>query len=244
MSTQHTQPEADRSQHTQPPPDGGDASVPPAAEASQTPEAKPTRILLVRHGVNDYVKQGLLAGRTPGVHLNDEGRAQAVALAERLASEPIVAIYSSPLERCVETAAPLARRLDIEPMIVDDIIETGCGEWTGQALEALRQDPAWQQVQISPSSFRFPNGESMLEVQARMVAALQRLAQRHAGELIVLVSHSDPIKEAVAFHVGMPLDAFQRLEVSPASITELVFNSFHVRLARLNDTAHVPNCVL
>jgi len=243
MHTQPTDTEADKGQFAQLPADG-EPSGAAGSDAAQPPEPKPTRILLVRHGVNDYVKQGLLAGRTPGVHLNDEGLAQAAALAGRLASEPIAAIYSSPLERCLETAAPLAQKLNLEPVIAEDVIETGCGEWTGQALEALRQDPAWQQVQSSPSSFRFPDGESMLEIQARMVAAIQRLAHRHAGEVIVLVSHSDPLKLAIAYHIGMPLDTFQRLDISPASISELVFTSFHVRLARLNDTAHVANCVL
>ena len=242
MNTLPTAAEPDRRSTALPPADGEPSAS--AAPGARPPEPKPTRILLVRHGANDYVKQGLLAGRTPGVHLNDEGLRQAAALADRLACEPIVAIYSSPLERCLETAAPLAQRLNLHPVIVDEIVETGCGEWTGQSVEGLRQHPSWQQVQFSPSSFRFPDGESMVETQARMVGALQRLAGRHAGEAIVVVSHSDPLKLAIAFHIGMPLDAFQRLEISPASISELVFNSFHARLARLNDTAHVANCVL
>lgn len=217
----------------------------PAADAPAGGEPKPapqppTRILLVRHGVNDYVKKGLLAGRTPGVHLNTDGQAQAQAVAERLGGEKIAAVYSSPLERCQETATPLAERLGLELRLLEDVKETDCGAWTGQALEELRKAETWQQVQINPSGFRFPDGESMLEIQARMVAALERLSREHKGETIAVFSHSDPIKLAVAFYVGMPLDLFQRLDVSPASVSELDFTPLRVRLARLNDCAHVP----
>jgi probable phosphomutase (TIGR03848 family) len=216
-----------------------------AAQPAETPPQPPTRILLIRHGVNDYVKKGLLAGRTPGVHLNEDGQAQAQAVAERLsaasaAGEKIGAVYSSPLERCQETATPLAERLGLELRLLEDVKETDCGEWTGQALEELRKAETWQQVQLNPSAFRFPGGESMLEIQARMVIALERLSREHKGETIAVFSHSDPIKLAVAFYVGMPLDLFQRLDVSPASISELDFSPLRVRLARLNDCAHVP----
>lgn len=210
------------------------------AAAEKTPAPPPTRILLIRHGINDYVKKGLLAGRTPGVHLNADGQAQAQAVAERLAGEKIAAVYTSPLERCRETAAPLAERLGLELHLLDDVKETDCGEWTGQALEELRKAETWQQVQINPSGFRFPGGESMLEIQARMVVALERLSRERQGETIAVFSHSDPIKLAVAFYVGMPLDLFQRLDVSPASISELDFSPLRVRLVRLNDCAHVP----
>jgi probable phosphoglycerate mutase len=212
-----------------------------AAEPQQKPAPQPpTRILLIRHGVNDYVKKGLLAGRTPGVRLNEDGQAQAQAVAERLGTEKIAAVYTSPLERCQETATPLAERLGLELRLLEDVKETDCGEWTGQALEELRKAETWQQVQINPSAFRFPNGESMLEIQARMVTALESLQREHAGQTIAVFSHSDPIKLAVAYYAGMPLDLFQRLDVSPASISELDFTPLRVRLVRLNDCAHVP----
>jgi probable phosphoglycerate mutase len=223
---------------TTPEPQNG---TPSATDAEPKPAPQPpTRILLIRHGVNDYVKKGLLAGRTPGVHLNEDGRAQAQAVAERLAGEKLAAIYSSPLERCQETATPLAERLGLELRLLEDVKETDCGGWTGQALEELRKAETWQQVQINPSAFRFPDGESMLEIQARMVGALERLSREHKGETIAVFSHSDPIKLAVAYFVGMPLDLFQRLDVSPASISELDFTPLRVRLVRLNDCAHVP----
>ena len=224
-----------------------DAGVPQAETADQAPPAPrpPTRILLIRHGINDYVKKGLLAGRTPDVHLNEDGQAQALAVAGRLAGDDagqrkISAVYSSPLERCRETAEPLTAQLGLELRLLDDVKETDCGEWTGQALEELRKAESWQQVQVNPSGFRFPNGESMLEIQARMVAALERLQREHTGETIAVFSHSDPIKLAIAFYVGMPLDLFQRLDVSPASVSELDFSPLRVRLVRLNDCAHVP----
>lgn len=200
----------------------------------------PTRILLIRHGINDFVQKRLLAARTPGVHLNAEGQAQAVALAERLSDAQLAALYSSPLERTRETAAPLAQRLGLDVQILDGIIETDCGAWTGQSVEALSQTELWKQVQIQPSRFRFPGGESMAEIQARMVAALEMLLAAHPGQAVAVVSHSDPIKLAIAYYTGMPLDLFQRLEIAPASISEIEFAGLRPRLVRLNDCSHIP----
>jgi len=197
------------------------------------------RILLLRHGINDYVKAHRLAGRTPGVHLNEEGNAQAAALAERLASLAIAAVYSSPLERARETAAPAAARLGLTVQLLDGVKETDCGEWTGQPLDDLSQSDLWRQVQSCPSVFRFPGGESFVEIQARMVAALDFVRLAHPGQTVAVFSHADPIKLAVAFYLGTPLDLFQRIEVAPASITELVFEPCKPRLARLNDCAHI-----
>ena len=214
-----------------------------STEKCTTPQA--TRILLVRHGINDYVQKGLLAGRTPGVHLNEEGQRQASALAERLRCEKIGAIYSSPLERCQETASPLAACLGLLVHTLDDVQETDCGSWAGQPLEELRKTEEWQQVQFNPSRFCFPGGESMAEIQARMVSALESLLQQHTNETIAVISHSDPIKLAVAYYLGMALDLFQRLEVSPASISELDFSPLRTRLVRINDSAHLTpaSCV-
>jgi probable phosphomutase (TIGR03848 family) len=201
---------------------------------------KPTRVLLIRHGTNDYVKNGLLAARTVGVHLNEEGRAQAEALAQRLADTQITAIYMSPLERTRETAAPLGGCLGLEPQILLEVLESDCGEWTGQKLEDLRKLDNWRQVQAHPSAFRFPGGESFLDIQTRMVGALTRLSTEHAEQTIAIVTHSDPIKVAVAYYMGMALDLFQRLDIAPASITELDFSPMQTRLVRLNDCCHVP----
>jgi probable phosphomutase (TIGR03848 family) len=210
------------------------------SESTEKVAPKITRILLIRHGINDYVAKGLLAGRSPGVHLNPQGQGQAAALAGRLGGQSIAAIYSSPLERCQETALPLAARLGLELHTLEDVKETDCGDWTGMALEELRKTDLWQQVQINPSGFRFPNGESFFEIQFRMVASIERLHREHAGSTVALVSHSDPIKLAIAYYLGVALDLFQRLEVSPASISELDFSPLRVRLVRLNDCSHVP----
>jgi probable phosphomutase (TIGR03848 family) len=197
------------------------------------------RILLIRHGTNDYVKAHRLAGRTPDVHLNDEGAAQAAALAERLASLPIVAMYSSPLERARETAAPTASRLGLAVQLLDGVKETDCGEWTGQPLDELSKSDLWRQVQGCPSIFRFPDGESFAEIQARVVDAVDSVRLAHPAQTVAIFSHADPIKLAVAYYLGTPLDLFQRIEVSPASITELAFAPCRPTLARLNDCAHI-----
>jgi probable phosphoglycerate mutase len=198
-----------------------------------------TRILLIRHGLNDYVKEHRLAGRTPGVHLNAEGLAQAAALAERLGSAALAAIYSSPLERACETAAPLAGRHGLTVHLLDGVMETDAGAWTGQSLDELSKDDLWRQVQGCPSLFRFPRGESFVEIQARVVAAVECVRLAHPEQTVAIFSHADPIKLAVAFYLGTPLDLFQRIEVAPASITELVFAPCRPRLARLNDCAHI-----
>jgi probable phosphomutase (TIGR03848 family) len=197
-----------------------------------------TRILLIRHGLNDYVKEHRLAGRTPGVHLNAEGLAQAAALAERLGAAALAAIYSSPLERACETAAPVAGRHGLTVQSLDGVLETDCGAWTGQSLDELSKDDLWRQVQGCPSLFRFPGGESFVGIQARVVAAVESVRLAHPEQTVAVFSHADPIKLAVAFYLGTPLDLFQRIEVSPASITELVFEPCRPRLARLNDCAH------
>lgn len=201
---------------------------------------KATRVLLVRHGMNDYVKTHRLAGWTPEVHLNYHGRLQAAAVAERLASEPIVAVYSSPLERTVETAEAIARSHDLPIVTVEAIGETRCGEWTGQLVEDLVKTDLWKVIQTMPSRARFPGGESFAEIQHRFVTSLDALVANHPEQTIVVVSHSDPIKLALAYYIGQPLDLFQRTVIQPASISELEFNGLAPRLIRTNDCAHLP----
>lgn len=195
-------------------------------------------LLLVRHGENDYVKTGKMAGHLPGVHLNEHGQKQALELADSLANLPVKAIYSSPLDRARETAAPLAGRLGLEVQIRAGLVETGVGDWTGQELKSLRKQPDWKIVQESPSRFRFPNGESFLECQARMVTTVEAILQDHTPEeLVICVSHGDPIKLLATYHLGMPLDHFQRLACEPASVTALMFAGRGVLLVKLNQRA-------
>ena len=192
-------------------------------------------ILLIRHGENDYVKKARMAGRLPGVHLNDHGKAQAHALAEKLANAPIKAIYSSPLERAMETAAPLAETLKLEVQIRPGLMETDIGEWSGLTWKSLRRLKVWRTVQSAPSLFRFPGGESFAETQQRICREIETICAEHEPkDVVACVSHADPIKLATAFYIGLPLDNFQRLSVSPASITALSIGETSSHLLNLN----------
>ncbi|MGD2057731.1 MAG: histidine phosphatase family protein [Anaerolineales bacterium] len=197
-----------------------------------------TLIYLIRHGHNAYVEKGRLAGRLPGVHLSDRGRAQADKLGELLAGSDLKAVYASPLERAMETAEPIATAAGLSVIPNDGLLETDCGKWQGKTLKALHRRKLWPIVQAAPSRARFPEGESFLEAQARIVSELEKLRHRHHQKkaIIACVFHSDPIKLAIAHYLGMPLDMFQRIVVEPASISALAIGSNHVRLLRLNDT--------
>lgn len=197
-------------------------------------------LLLIRHATNDWVGKKL-AGWTPEVHLNDEGRAQAAALVERLADVPLAAVYSSPLERTLETAQPLAEALGLEIQVREALGEARFGEWTGRELETLKNEDLWPVVQVYPGGARFPGGESMREVQARLVAELDAIRDAHPEQTVAVVSHSDPIKMAVAHYLGLPLDLFQRIAVSPASVTAFTFSRFGPHLVCLNHTASLPS---
>jgi probable phosphomutase (TIGR03848 family) len=196
-------------------------------------------LLLIRHALNDWVGKRL-AGWTPDVHLNDEGRAQAAALAQRLAGAPLAAVYSSPLERTLETAQPLAEAHGLTVEMREGLGETRYGDWTGRSLKELKDEALWPVVQVYPGGARFPGGESMREVQARMVAELDAIRDAHPGQTVAVVSHSDPIKMAVAHYAGLPLDLFQRLSISPASVTAFAFTRFGPRLVCLNHTESLP----
>jgi probable phosphoglycerate mutase len=192
-------------------------------------------LLLIRHGENDYVKQGKLAGRLPGVCLNETGRQQAQRLAELLSKAPLKAVYASPLERALETAAPLAQAHGLDVQVRSALVEIDIGAWTDQPLKALRRRREWKTVQLAPSRFRFPGGETFAECQQRMVNELEALCQLHADkDILACVSHADPIKLAVAYYLGLPLDHFQRLSVSPGSITALQLGENNAVLLALN----------
>lgn len=199
-----------------------------------------TQLLLIRHAVNDWVGKNRLAGWTPGVHLNDEGRRQAEALAERLARAELKAIYSSPLERTRETAEIIARPHGLPIRIREGVGEARYGEWTGQKLEDLSKTELWRVVQFHPSGARFPEGEALREMQARAVAEVDAIGAHHPEEMVAVVSHSDVIKSVIAHYAGMHLDLFQRLVISPASLSILAFGKMGPRLVRLNDTSHIP----
>ena len=185
----------------------------------------PTLLLLVRHGQTPTTGDRL-PGRARGLHLSDEGRAQAQAVAERIAALPKVdAVYASPLERTRETAGFIAARRDLRVTPERGLLECDFGDWTGGELKTLRKAPEWRTVQRYPSGFRFPNGESFVEMQARVISTLERLRHSHPGGTVVAVSHADPIKAATAAAVGTHLDLFQRIVISPCSVTAISFSN-------------------
>lgn len=187
-----------------------------------TQDSPGTLVLLVRHGLTPTTGR-LLPGRAPGLHLSEAGAAQASALAERLAGLRLDALYSSPLERARETAAPTAAARGLDVIVDDGLVECEFGDWTGRELTELAQLPEWDAVQKTPSTFRFPDGESFAGMQARIVDAVERLRARHVGASIACFSHADPIKVALAHFLGTPLDAFQRIAVDTASVSALWF---------------------
>jgi len=192
-------------------------------------------LLLIRHGENDLAKRGVLAGRMPGVHLNETGRGQAQALADALRRLPIKIVYSSPLERAVETAEPLAKALGVRLQRDAGLLESNVGRWEGKSVRRLALGRYWRIVQHSPSRATHPGGESFMQTQTRVVSALEAIcATSKPGDMIACVLHSDPIKLAVAHYIGLPLDHFQRLACDPASVTLLAIGPGSARLMWLN----------
>ncbi|MFM7962800.1 MAG: MSMEG_4193 family putative phosphomutase [Actinomycetota bacterium] len=197
---------------------------------------KPTLVLLVRHGTTPTTGK-VLPGRARGLHLAASGKAQAQRVAERIAElGSIAAIYSSPLERARETAAPIARITRKAVRVERGLIECDFGAWTGQSLRRLMKKPEWSTVQRAPSMFRFPQGESFVEMQNRMVGALDRIRRRHSGKTVVCVSHADTIKAAVAQATGTPLDLFQRIVISTCSVTAILYTDSAPIVLTVNST--------
>ena len=201
---------------------------------------RPTVVLLVRHGQTPTTGK-LLPGRAAGLHLSDAGQAQAKAVAERLATvKKIDAIYASPLERTKETAAPIAEALGLKVTIDKGLLEADIGDWTGQEFKTVRKAPEWKLVHSYPSGFRFPGGESFVEMQTRIVSALERLRAAHPGQTIVAVSHADTIKAAVAHALGTHLDLFQRIVISPCSVTAIAYGDGGPTVLSVNSVAEGP----
>lgn len=194
-----------------------DESTPPPA-----PVRPATLVLLVRHGQTPTTGS-VLPGRAPGLHLSDRGREQAERVADRLAGLAVDALYSSPMERACETAEPTAARTGLSVKHDAGLLECDFGGWTGAAIADLAALPEWQTVQHSPSQFRFPDGESFPEMQARIVGSVETLRDAHAGGVVVCFSHADPIKAAVAHALGTPLDLFQRIFISPGSVSAISY---------------------
>ena len=209
----------------------------PDTAAPAEPEAppKPTRLVLVRHAVTAQTGP-MLSGRAPGIDLSDTGREQAKRLGERLADLPVSVVYASPIERTTQTATAVAEHHGLPVLPLPGVIEADYGEWTGGKLADLAKTDLWKVVQRSPSRARFPSGESLAEMQSRMVVALEEVVTRHRGELVVVVSHADPIKAAIAHYTGVHLDLFQRIVVSPASVTVFELGAHGAAMLKCNDT--------
>ncbi|HET9076843.1 MAG TPA: histidine phosphatase family protein [Acidimicrobiales bacterium] len=240
----------------------------PAQGTGARPQSRPgkapspsTLVLLVRHGATPTTGQ-VLPGRAPGLHLADRGRAQAATVADRLAAwsasarpatngkagpatggRRISAVYASPLERTRETAAPIARALGLKVQTHRGLLECDFGEWTGAELKKLMKLPEWSTVQRYPSGFRFPGGESFTAMQARIVTAIADLCRRHPGETVVAVSHADPIKAAVNDAAGSHLDLFQRVVISPCSVTAISYGPVGPTVLAVNSTATLEELV-
>jgi broad specificity phosphatase PhoE len=180
----------------------------------------PVTILLIRHATNPSVGKGL-TGWLPGVSLDATGRQQAERLADWLDCVPLRAIYSSPLERAMETGEPIARRKNLEIVPKTDLGEIHFGAWQGKSFEEIERDESWNRFNCYRSSTRAPGGELMLETQARMVRAVGEIKAAHGGQAVAVFSHADAIKSVVMHFLGIPLDFHLRLEIMPASVTIL-----------------------
>lgn len=193
-------------------------------------------LLLIRHGENDFVKTGRLPGQSAGIHLNERGQKQAQALGEALKDVPIKAIYSSPLERALETAGPIATSHKLQVCPEPGLMDADVGKWQGRSLKVLRLTNAWKIVQHSPSRFQFPDGESFIDLQTRIVHVLEGIVKKHnkPRDIVAVIFHADPIKLAVAHFLGLPLDHFQRLSCDTGSVTAVYVHEMGANLVKLN----------
>jgi probable phosphoglycerate mutase len=202
---------------------------------------KPTLVLLVRHGLTPSTGK-ILPGRAAGLQLSDGGRDQAAVAAKRLSAwsdaskTKITAVYSSPMERTRETAAPIASAIGLRVQTERGLLECDFGEWTGAELKKLMKLPEWTTVQRFPSGFQFPGGESFPGMQSRILSTIAKLCARHPGETVVAVSHADPIKAAVSAALGSNLDLFQRIVISPCSVTAIAYEPLGPTVLMVNST--------
>jgi broad specificity phosphatase PhoE len=196
-------------------------------------------IFLVRHATHGLLGR-VLAGRLPGVPLDEDGRLQAERLAERLSRETISLLQTSPLERARETAAAIGTRLGLVPESVEAISEIDYGAWTGRSFDELGDDLEWTAWTRSKATLRPPGGEALLDVQHRVVSHLQTLMQQLRNAAAVLVSHGDVIKVALAYYLGLSVEAIARFEVSPASVSTLAIGDWGAKVLAINE---VPSSI-
>ncbi|WP_156757267.1 histidine phosphatase family protein [Actinokineospora pegani] len=198
-------------------------------------------VVFLRHARSTANNSGVLAGRSPGVHLDESGRRQAEGLVERLVEVPLRSVVVSPMTRCAETVAPLVAARGLSPVVEDDLAEVEYGSWTGKAIKELLQEPLWKVVQQHPSAAVFPGGEGLAAVQARAVAAVRAHDARVSAEfgdraVWLLCSHGDVIKSLLADALGQHLDSFQRIVVDPASVSVVRYTDTRPFVLRVNDS--------
>ena len=201
-----------------------------------------TLLLLVRHGHTPTAGK-VLTGWQRGVHLTTRGREQAEALLGRLDGVPVSAIYSSPLERCRETAAPLARAKGLHVHARRDLIEVGYGDWTGRSIRQLARTKLWRSVQHTPSAVRFPDGEALYEVQARAVEAVRAIEAENPDAVVAVVTHADVVRLLLAHFAGVHIDLYQRFVVEPGSVSAVATFDGYPRILKVNDTGDLRDLV-
>lgn len=192
-------------------------------------------LFLIRHGLTE-VTGSRLYGRTAGIHLDERGRGQAAALVERFEGIRLAAVYSSPLERCVETVRPIAAARDLEVRTSEALVEMDAGDWTGRTLLSLHRTKLWSIVQRNPSRFRFPGGEGFVEAEARVLDEIHRIAARHPRGRVVVGTHGDLVRVVIAHFAGAHLDQFQRVMADPASVSVVHLDDGLPRILLVNDT--------
>ncbi len=193
-----------------------------------------TTFFLVRHAAHDQVGS-VLCGRMTGVNLGSVGREQARRLAVRLENESVASIQSSALERARQTAEPIAARVAQRVELNEGLMEIDFGAWSGRRFDDLERDPGWASWNKARAVSRPPDGETMLEAQARIVGAMERLGRAYPDRAVVLVSHGDVIKAALLYHLGLPIDAFARFDIDAASISTVVVGGWGSKVVRLNE---------
>ncbi|MBI1802111.1 MAG: histidine phosphatase family protein [Chloroflexi bacterium] len=200
-----------------------------------------TTFFLVRHATNDWVKKGRLPGWTEGIHLNEEGRKQAEALAERLRPVKFNAVYSSHLERAQETAERIVVGRKLSIVVRPCLADLKTGDWTGRSVKQVARTKLWKQIQLMPTHTRMPGGESFSEMQGRLISELEAIHAAHPKGTVAIVSHADAIKVVIAHYLKLHLDQFQRIVISPASLSIVQVEGGMARLIRLNDTGPLPD---
>jgi probable phosphomutase (TIGR03848 family) len=192
-------------------------------------------LFLVRHALTPVTGQKLI-GRLPGFSLSEKGREQAAATALRLADAPLKAVYSSPMERCVETAEAIAGHHKLKVQTVDDLAEIDYGSWQGRSLKSLYNVKGWKELRARPADFRFPGGETIREASTRGMVAVDALRLKHKDKAVAVCSHCDMIKLIVAACLGLGIDLYDRINIAPASITTLYLSDATPRLINVSDT--------